>query len=127
VFGNPPRGEWQIGIADPVRPGRLAAIVPVRAAMATSGDYERPGQIRDPRSGDPVARLLSATVTGPDLALADALATGLVAEGTAGLERVSSIAGYSAYAIDRAGVARVTPGFPPTRRPTDSHQALSKR
>jgi thiamine biosynthesis lipoprotein len=120
-----PGRAWQVGVRDPRRPDRLACVVPVRAALATSADYECPGQIHDPRERRPVARLLSATVAGPDLALADALATGLLAEGAAGLERFAGIEGYSAYAFDLAGVARVTPGFPPTHR-ADSHALLSK-
>jgi thiamine biosynthesis lipoprotein len=101
----------------------LACVVAVSAALATSAGYERPGQIHDPHERRPVTRLLSATVAGPDLALADALATGLLAEGIGGLERVARIEGYSAYVFDPAGVARVTPGFPLTRRP-DSHALL---
>lgn len=121
-----PRRPWQVGIRDPRRPGRIACVVAVRGAIATSADYERPGQILDPALGRSVRPLLSATVTGPDLAQADALATGLAAEGAAGLERFGVIAGYEAYAIDPAGVTRLTAGFPVTRRP-DSHAALSKR
>lgn len=121
-----PGHAWQVGVRDPRRPERLACVVPVRAAIATSADYERPGQIRDPHERRAVTRLLSATVVGPDLGMADALATGLVAEGAAGLERIARIPGYSAYAFDPAGVVRVTPRFPPTGR-ADSHGLLSKR
>lgn len=121
-----PGHAWQVGVRDPRRPERLACVVPVHAAIATSAGYERPGQIHDPHERRPVTRLLSATVVGPDLALADALATALLAEGVAGLERIALVPGYSAYAFDPAGIARVTPGFPPTRR-ADSHGLLSKR
>jgi thiamine biosynthesis lipoprotein len=118
-----PGRAWQVGVRDPRRPERLACVVPVSAGLATSADYERPGQIHDPHERRAVTRLLSATVAGPDLALADALATGLLAEGAGGLERIAQIEGYSAYAFDPAGVARVTPGFPPTRR-ADSQVVL---
>lgn len=127
AIGEPaPDRAWQVGVRDPRRPARVACVVPVRNAIATSADYERPGQIHDPHERRAVSRLLSATVVGPDLALADALATGLLAEGVAGLERIAEIPEYNAYAFDPAGVVRVTPGFPPTHR-ADSHGLLSKR
>jgi len=52
----------------------------VRAA-ATSGPAERGEHVLDPRTGATATDVLSATVTGPDPALADAFATALVAAG----------------------------------------------
>ena len=66
---------FRIGIADPLAPLRLAEIVELTGAIATSGTYERGEHLIDPRSGRPAARAASASVTGPDLGLADALAT----------------------------------------------------
>ena len=51
-------------------------------------------------------------MTGPDLALADALATGLLAEGDPGLARVAGVAGYGACVVRRDGTVQQTPGFP---------------
>jgi thiamine biosynthesis lipoprotein ApbE len=51
---------------------------------------------------------------GPDLGVADALATGLLAAGAAGLTQIAELEDYSAYGIGPAGVVRVTPGFPHT-------------
>jgi thiamine biosynthesis lipoprotein ApbE len=50
-------------------------------------------------------------VCGPDLALADALATGLVAAGEVGLAPVAA-AGYEAMPIFGAGKTVRTTGFP---------------
>jgi FAD:protein FMN transferase len=112
-----PGRAWRIGIRDPRRPERLACIVPVAGAIATSAHYERPGHVLDPRDGTPALRIRSATVVGPDLGMADALATGLLAAGAVGLPHIARLKDYSAYAMGTAGVVRVTPGFPPTTSP----------
>lgn len=76
---------WRIGIADPRRTGDLLGVVAApateRFAVATSGVAERGRHIRDPRTGRPADGVLSATVAGPVLSLADGLATALVAAG----------------------------------------------
>ena len=46
---------FRIGIADPFAPHRLAAIVELTGAIATSGTYERGAHLIDPRSGRPAA------------------------------------------------------------------------
>jgi thiamine biosynthesis lipoprotein len=115
VLGEPEPGRpWQVGLRDPRRPERLTCIVPVEGAIATSAHYERSGQVLDPRDGTPAFGLRSATVMGPDLGVADALATGLLAAGAAGLTQIAELEDYSAYGIGPAGVVRVTPGFPHT-------------
>jgi thiamine biosynthesis lipoprotein ApbE len=50
-------------------------------------------------------------VTGPDLGLADALATALAVAGPGGLEFVTA-AGYEGLTISADGRMRPTPGFP---------------
>jgi thiamine biosynthesis lipoprotein len=78
---------WGIGITDPRRAGALLGVVEAPAcetfAVATSGIAERGRHIRDPRTGRAVESVLSATVAGPVLSLADGLATALVAAGPA--------------------------------------------
>ena len=111
--GRLPTGQpFRIGIADPARPRRLAEIVELTGAVATSGSYERGPHLIDPRSGLHVARAASASVTGPDLGLADALATGLAVAGPDGLAFVEAIAGYAALTIGFDGSRQSTPGFP---------------
>jgi len=73
--------------------------------VATSGTYERGAHIVDPFTGRPRARWRSATVVGPDLDLADALATGLCAAGAEGAAFVVD-AGYRAVVVDAHGEAR---------------------
>ena len=111
--GAMPAGDpFRIGIADPAAPRRLAAIVELAGSVATSGCYERGRHLVDPRSGQPTARVASATVTGPDLGLADALATALAVAGRSGLELVERLAGYEALLIRFAGASSRTCSFP---------------
>ena len=100
VFGHPAPGqEWRIGIQHPWRRDALAGIIEVRAAAATSGTYERGPHLIDPRTGRPGHRGISATVTGPSLALADALATAVAVGGDDALGAVGKLDGYAGYLI----------------------------
>ena len=115
-FGQLPTGQpFRIGIADPAAPRRLAEIVELTGAVATSGSYERGPHLIDPHSGLPAARVASASVTGPDLGLADALATGLAVAGPEGLAFVEAIAGFAGLTIGFDGSRQSTPGFPLAR------------
>lgn len=99
-FGSPAAGQWwRVGIRHPWRPDALACVVQTDAAVATSGCYERGPHLIDPRTGQPATRAASATVTGPSLALADALATGVAVGGDEALPAVAALAGYAAYLI----------------------------
>ncbi len=118
TFGTPEdERPWRIGIRGPLRPDRLWCAVDLNGALATSGHYERPGQVLDPHTRRPAHGALSASVTGPDLGTADALATGLLAAGVEGLRHVAAADGYAGYVIRRGGVVSVTPGFPAAFRP----------
>jgi thiamine biosynthesis lipoprotein len=103
---------FRIGIADPAAPRRLAEIVELTAAIATSGTYERGSHLIDPHSGHTAARAASASVTGPDLGLADALATALAVAGEPGLALIEPLSGYEALLIGYDGSKRWTEGFP---------------
>ena len=125
VFGSPADGHrWRVGIRHPWRADALACVIeagkgpvteerglepaggsvgsPPRAsiaAVATSGPYERGAHLIDPATGRPAGRAASATVTGPSLALADALATGVAVGGDEALTVVAALDGYAAYLI----------------------------
>lgn len=112
VFGSPGGGQrWRVGIRHPWRPDALAGIVETTGAVATSGCYERGPHLIDPRTGQPASRVASATVTGPRLALADALATGLAVGGDEALPAVSRLAGYAAHLIRADGSETSTGGI----------------
>jgi thiamine biosynthesis lipoprotein len=112
-FGGLGNGKpFRIGIADPFSPRHLAEIVELAGAIATSGSYERGSHLIDPHLGCPSARAASASVTGPDLGLADALATGLAVAGTPGLAFIEPLENYEALIIGFDGAKRWTERFP---------------
>ncbi len=112
AFGMPGPGRcWRAGIRHPWRAAALAAVVEVHGAVATSASYERGAHLVDPHTGQPGGQAASATVTGPSLAQADALATGLAVGGDAALEVISGLAGYQAYLIRPDGSESWTPGM----------------
>ncbi|MHB8378843.1 MAG: FAD:protein FMN transferase [Acidimicrobiales bacterium] len=121
-YGGPQAGApFRVGIADPANPGRLACVVETPGAVATSGTYERGAHLIDPHSGRAATRAASATVVGPDLALADALATALVIAGAQGLRVIDESSDYEGMVIDDDGALRMTPGFPVATGPTTSY------
>jgi thiamine biosynthesis lipoprotein len=103
---------FRIGIVDPFAPRKLAAVVELVGAIATSGTYERGEHLIDPRSGRPASTAASATVCGPDLGLADALATALAVSGEAGLKFIDKLEGYEALVIALDGRWHQTNAFP---------------
>jgi thiamine biosynthesis lipoprotein len=112
VFGQPsPTRSWRLGVRSAEDPDRLLCIVEGSRAVATSGNYERGEHVRDVRTGATASGTLSATVCGPDLAFADAFATGLLAAGEAGFEAVTR-AGYEALIMLPGGGGVSTPAFP---------------
>ncbi len=103
---------FRFGIIDPDSPGELVCIVEPPGAVATSGTYERGAHLIDPHTGRPTARVASASVTGPDLGLADALATAIAVAGEDGLGVVEALEGYEAMTVGFDGTLGWTPGFP---------------
>ncbi len=106
----PQGGPWRIGVRHPWRLDALAAVLEVDRAIATSGEYERGRHLVDPigRTGPAPA---SATVTGPNLTLADALATAVAVGSDEAFEVVAAIDGYDAYLIRADGSEASTPGI----------------
>jgi thiamine biosynthesis lipoprotein len=112
AFGSPRPGQrWRVGIQHPWRRDALAAIVEVRAAIATSAHYERGAHLLDPRTGRPATGAASATVLGPSLALADALATALAVGGDDALAAIGALDGYEGYLIGADGGEADTGGI----------------
>jgi thiamine biosynthesis lipoprotein len=111
--GAAPDTVWRIGLRHPSEPGSVTAVVCADTiAVATSGAYERGAHIRDPRSGTAPSELLSVTVAGPTLALADAYSTAIYVMGSAGLRWIDAEPSeFAAYAITTSGRALWTERF----------------
>ncbi len=113
VCGSPEPGQrWRIGIQNPFDRDTMVAVAEPDRAIATSGSYERGLHVIDPHTGEAVSAVASASVTGPDLGMADALATGLLAGGISALAAVEAFEGYEALLVGHDGSFRTTAGFP---------------
>jgi thiamine biosynthesis lipoprotein len=108
-----PEPAWRTGIQHPEIDDRVAAVVEGNdLALATSGAYVRGEHIVDPHTRLPPAGLLSVSISGDDLATADALATAIFAMGEEGPAFAATIRPYEAYLILADGTSLTTPGFP---------------
>ena len=112
-FGGPNRHDpFRVGIVNPAAPTSLVCSVELRGAIATSGAYERGDHLVNPFSRRHETVYASASVTGRDLGLCDALATALVVGGAEVLERIEGIHDYEALAIGHEGALVWTTEFP---------------
>lgn len=98
--GQPDNADsWRIGIENPLNPRRplfaLEFASPSQWSVATSGLYRRGEHIRNAHE------LLSVTVVGREITLADAYATTIMAMGIEGLAWIKNCDGYEAIAISK--------------------------
>ena len=118
LYGVPgPQRPWRVGVADPLRPGSLAAVVSAAGAdelaVATSGTAERGTHIVDPRTGrSAVTDLVAVTVVGPRLTWADAWATAAFAMGSRqALDWLESLPDVEALLVTAGDEVRCTGGL----------------
>ena len=112
-FGGPEEGEgFRVGISDPFATTRLIAVAQIESAIATSGVAERGDHLYDPKARIFRAAAASASVSGPDLGLADALATAIAVGGVDSLVVLATIPDYEAFVVASDGSTGATPNFP---------------
>jgi len=102
---------WRIAVADPGSRARILGVVELDGSIATSGTSERGAHLYDPKGHRYSTRFSSASVVGPDLSIADGLATALVVAGEEGFSFIDAIDGYEAVVCDRRGGVLATSGF----------------
>ncbi|MFF7451399.1 MULTISPECIES: FAD:protein FMN transferase [unclassified Streptomyces] len=118
LLGAPePQRPWRVGVADPLRPGGLAAVVSAAGttelSVATSGTAERGAHIVDPRTGrSAVTDLVAVTVVAPSVTWADCWATAAFAMGSRdGLRWLESLPDVEALLITAGDEVRCTGGL----------------
>jgi thiamine biosynthesis lipoprotein len=102
--GFTPEQPWSIGVVNPDNRLEILQTFEITdGAIATSGTYERGAHISDPHTGMIAIGAKSATVIGPNGAIADALATALMVAGRDGgiWFTTPELSSYSAWVIDR--------------------------
>ena len=107
------RGTRRVGIRHPLERQAIAAVVEATdLALATSGEYARGGHVLDPHTGAAPSGILSATISGADLATADAYATAAFAMGARVAPHwVARLRGYGALLILDDERVLTTPSF----------------
>lgn len=103
LIGHP---SWSVGIKDPKDPNKLIGKIRIdkEAGIATSGNYERPGHIIDPRTGKSASSVLSVTIVAPTAIEADALSTGVFVLGKEkGSELIEKLPEIEGVIIDENG------------------------
>ena len=105
---------WRVGIQHPRLRDQVAAVVEGSdLAVATSGTYARGEHVLDPHTRLAPTGVLSVTITGPDLATADAYATAAFAMGERAAEWTAGLPnGYEAMTILADDRVLLTRGFP---------------
>jgi thiamine biosynthesis lipoprotein len=112
TFGSPSRTDpFLVGITNPHSTTELVALVELRGCVATSGTYERGAHLLDPHTGLFCTRLASASVSGPDLGLCDALATALVVAGNDFLDEIENLVEFEGFTVSLESERRWTSGF----------------
>jgi thiamine biosynthesis lipoprotein len=104
---------WRVGITHPWQPAGLVGVVEVGGgrAVCTSGIYARGAHLIDPTTAATARRTVAATVTGPSLPLADALATAVAVGGDAALTAIERLDGYEGWLIRPDGSDAATAGW----------------
>lgn len=108
LLGYPEGKEsWDVGIKDPLKTDRLIGKLTLdkNQSVATSGNYERPGHLVNPK-GDPIDdSLLSVTITAETGLEADVLSTGVFILGKEkGIELIEEQEGVEGVIVDEEGV-----------------------
>ncbi len=110
-FGGPDAGQaFRFGVVRPDSPLKLACVVESPGAVATSGTYQRGNHLVNPFTGEATSTV-SATVAGPELGLADALATALAVAGPAGMGFIDALEHYEGLVIEATGKYVKSQGF----------------
>ncbi|MBW3521672.1 FAD:protein FMN transferase [Chryseobacterium sp. NKUCC03_KSP] len=114
AWGNQPDGKpWAIGINDPFKDDKIAAILYLKEnAVTTSGSYEKYAEIHgkryshimDPKTGYPSTGLTSVTVVGPNATMANGFSTSIMVLGKkGGLKLIKKFPEYQYLLITDTG------------------------
>jgi FAD:protein FMN transferase len=121
VIGDRRGRPWTIGIRDPRRPGKLAAMLPLEdVSISTSGDYERYfdaegtrfHHLIDPATGKSPREIQSVTILADDGLTCEALSKIVFVLGVErGMALVETQSGVDAVVVDAAGALHFSSGL----------------
>jgi FAD:protein FMN transferase len=126
VYGKNSHGQdWRVGIRNPFQADEIVKVLSISdQGIATSGTYVRGAHIYNPKDDArpedrarpedgtrPEAEIVSLTVIGPDIYLADCFATAAFAMGAQGIAFIEKLEDFEGYMIDVNRQATYTSGF----------------
>ena len=103
IASPPGRDSWRIGIRHPRSKKDIIYKLDLKdMGVSTSGDYERPHHIVDPRDGKIPEELMSVSVVADSVERADALSTAIFVMGIEkGMRLLDSMQNIEVYVVDR--------------------------
>jgi thiamine biosynthesis lipoprotein len=102
---------WRVGVRDPRAPGALLGRLEVRnGAVASSGDYEKPGHVIDPRTGRPARGARGVTLAGPVEAV-NGLGPAIMVLGLEAGKQLVAAGNVEALIVGAQGEAWTSPGL----------------
>jgi thiamine biosynthesis lipoprotein len=102
---------WRVGVRDPRAPGRLLGAVALeRGAVASSGDYERPHHVLDPRTGFPAKGARGVTLVG-DVEAVNGLGPAIMVLGAEAGKTLVLSGKIEALIVDARGELWTSPGL----------------
>ena len=108
--GQPGRQDWRLAIRHPRDPHRTVGTITLQnCAISTSGDYEQPRHLIDPRSGQAATGTVSASVIAESAAASDAWSTAAFVLGSAAARTLlEGQAGLEGFLIEEIHPGRFT-------------------
>ena len=112
VVAHSDGAPWKVGVRDPRGPQRLLGTVALaRGAVASSGDYERPHHIIDPRTGYPAHGMRGVTLVAREVEAVNGLGPAIMVLGMEAGKRLMEGAGIEGLLVDTAGQLWRSPGL----------------
>lgn len=118
---QPDNTPWRIGITNPINPKKSLKIIEVhKAAITTSGDYEKYVEFNDkryshiinPKTGMPASGLISVTVIGENAETANGLSTSIMVLGyRKGLQLLKNYPDYACLILTDKGKIKKSKNF----------------
>jgi thiamine biosynthesis lipoprotein len=103
---------WRVGVRDPRARGQLLGVVLLeRGVVASSGDYERPHHVIDPRTGRPAEGVRGVTLVAPGIEPANGLGPAIMVLGAERGRALIRAAGIQGLIVDSRGELWTSPGL----------------
>jgi thiamine biosynthesis lipoprotein len=112
VVAHSAGAPWRVGVRDPRARGRLFGVLLLeRGVVASSGDYERPHHVLDPRTGRPAKGVRGVTLVAPGIGPVNGLGPAIMVLGAEKGRSLILSAGMQGLIVDARGELWTSPGL----------------